>query len=270
MGKHNPNIRRLWVIAVFLMLSHEAMNQFFTTVSAPVTLAGQIGLRVVDALVGVGVTLAFASALAALISLVPYRSRRFGTKFRYTVPLATCLVAGALCAFSGYRLYKRYVFGEYVAVAKPPVQDEQVQLSAGSGQNVIHHASIQPYQQVDSLMKLLDAGFRDDILLQLDSICQRSDGDLGEVFHSLGVELLTAHMTDYLRYLAARPKSCLKGRTILGLSADIAIYDRHERDHALRDQKERIRSLARRERLPADLVMVLEHVYTQITPELFD
>lgn len=270
MSNRVPNVSFIWIIAIVLLLSHELMNQFFITFSAPSTLAEQIIIRIGDALIGIVLVLAIASVSAAIVSLVPYKSRRFRAKFRYAVPFFTCLVAGFLCAFSVYRLYKLTASGEYVSVARLPGRETQIPPSANSDYQTVHQYSIQPYRQVDSLVKLLDAGFREEILLQLDSICQRSDGDLSESFYELGGNLLNEHLADYLRYLAIRPTSCLKAHTILGLSADIAVYDRYERDDALRDQKDSMLALARGEKLPANLVKVLENIYAQVKPAVYD
>lgn len=139
-----------------------------------------------------------------------------------------------------------------------------------SNYNVVHESTLQPYAQVDSLFRLLQYGFDEDVLLKLERMCDDSDGDLSEKFYVVGRNLLNDYLADYITYLSAHKTSCLRERTILDLSAEIAMYEKDERIKVIREKKEESLEVARREKLSVDLIKVIHDIYGEVKPELFD
>lgn len=139
-----------------------------------------------------------------------------------------------------------------------------------SNYNTIHEHKIYPYKQVDSLIQLLGQEYDKNIMLQLDSICQGSDGDLTEKFYELGEKLLDNHLVDFVNFLSIYDESCLRESTILGISAEISAYGEEERIKIIIQEKDKYLAIAKSKNLSVDLLMVIEKLYAEVRPDLFD
>lgn len=105
--------KNLWLIALVILLTEEAMNQFFISFTGITDNSTKVVLRVVDAISGMLVLIVFAAVPAVLLSFVPFCNKAYRIKFRYLLPLIVCIFGLFLFAFNIYRLYLKSK-GEYI------------------------------------------------------------------------------------------------------------------------------------------------------------
>jgi len=136
--------------------------------------------------------------------------------------------------------------------------------------NTVVEGSIKPYKEVDSLVKETKQQYKVADILKLDSICVKSDGDLSEKYYEVSKGLFSNHLTEFVKYISEHPNSCLKAKLIEGISADLSVYEGNERSEQIAKEKARTLTKAKREKLSIAQLQVIEAIYKNVNPALFD
>lgn len=136
--------------------------------------------------------------------------------------------------------------------------------------NVADQAAASPSKEVDSIVKLLNKKFAASELRELEDLCSRSDGQLSEYLDVISVDLLNDHLDGFLAYLQHNPESCLKRRLIEGLAENCSVYEKSERPGKLKEEEDRLVSIARIKKLDARKIKFLKEIFNKVDPNLFD
>lgn len=136
--------------------------------------------------------------------------------------------------------------------------------------NTVTEGSIKPYKEVDSLIKKTEQQYKVADILKLDSICIKSDGDLSEKYYEVSKSLFNNHLSEFVKYISEHPNSCLKAKLIEGISADMSVYEGNERLEQIKQRKEKAIARAKSEKLSIEQIQIIEAIYKNVNPALFD
>lgn len=136
--------------------------------------------------------------------------------------------------------------------------------------NTIRETSIMPYKEVDSLITEIEIRYNKTDIFKLDSICIKSDGDLTEKYYEITKRLFHNKLRDFIAYISEHPNTCLKTKLIEGISADMSVFEGDERFEQIKQEKERILTQAKREKLLPRQMKIIEAIYANVKPSLFD
>jgi hypothetical protein len=136
--------------------------------------------------------------------------------------------------------------------------------------NVADQTVVSPSKEVDSILLLLNKKFALADLKKLDGICSRSDGELSEYLNVITVDLLNDHLDGFLEYLQRNPESCLKKRLMEGQAENCAAYEKSERSGKLKEEEDRLVSIAEIKKLGEGKIKFLHEIFNQVDPNLFD
>lgn len=136
--------------------------------------------------------------------------------------------------------------------------------------NTVAEGSIKPYKEVDSLIKKTQQQYKLADVLKLDSICIKSDGDLSEKYYQVSKDLFNNHLNEFVKFISEHPNSCLKAKLIEGISADMSVYEGNERSEQIKQEKEKTLVKAKSEKLSIEKIHVIEAIYKNVNPALFD
>ena len=136
--------------------------------------------------------------------------------------------------------------------------------------NTVVEGSIKPYKEVDSLVKETKQKYKVADVSKLDSICIKSDGDLSERYYEVSKYLFGNHLIEFVIYISEHPNSCLKAKLIEGISADMSVFEGNERLEQIAKEKEKTLTKAKREKLSVQQMQLIEAIYKNVNPALFD
>lgn len=136
--------------------------------------------------------------------------------------------------------------------------------------NTVAEGSIEPYREVDSLIKRTKQQYKVVDVLKLDSICIKSDGDLSEKYYEVSKGLFNNYLPEFTKYISEHPNSCLKAKLIEGISADMSVYEGNERLDQIQQEKAKMVAKAKNEKLSIEQIQVIEAIYKKVNPTLYD
>jgi hypothetical protein len=134
--------------------------------------------------------------------------------------------------------------------------------------NVVDQAAVSPFKEVDSVVQLLNKNFAVADLRKLETICSRSDSELSEYLGSVAVDVLNDHLDEFLEYLQRNPESCLKRRLIVGLAEKCSVYEKSERPGKLKEEQERLISVAKIKKLDVRKIKFLNEIFNKVDLDL--
>lgn len=136
--------------------------------------------------------------------------------------------------------------------------------------NTVNEKSIEPYKSVDSVLQVIDSHFDYLAVERLDSLCQKSDGDLSEVLGDISVEKFRSSPGFFVEFFANKPNSFLRSRLIDGYAGIFSVYEKSERGRMLRNEEREIIDKLRKEKVRESGIKIGQGLFREIDPDLLD